>query len=73
MQLNEFVPDKPLVASQGTRLIVLLTHVSTTLGGPARQLQQFRQKGEPSELRQFFQIKIKKSDFYPKMTTLVKL
>ena len=37
-------------------------------GGPARQ--QFKQKGEPSEFRQFFQLKIEKSDFHPKMTAL---
>ena len=40
-------------------------------GGPARQ--QFRQKREPSEFRQFFQLQIEESDFYPKMTALVKL
>ena len=41
------------------------------VGGLARQ--QFRQKGEPSEFRQIVQLKFEKSDFYPKMTALVKL
>ena len=44
---------------------------ATHRGGPARQ--QFRQKREPSEFRQIFQLKIEESDFYPKMAALVKL
>ena len=54
-------------ATEGVRAVATKLCWRVDTGRPARQ-QQFRQKGEPSEFRQFFQLKIEKSDFYPKMT-----
>ena len=65
------VVAKPDAALDSQYVQQLMLQDLVTFGGPARQ--QFRQKGEPSKFRQFFQLKIEKSDVYPKMTALVKL